>query len=263
VPKAAFFASRAEKAYRAAVAAYLGGDYRTCAALMEDVLAADATVVSAHLFAGVAASAIDDRPRAIGHLEAVAQGTHPLPDRYEEKYLPEARFSRALGVRITDSITAQAPFSELGAVLSLVELYQDGGRLEEAIGLLQQLHEAATDPLVRVSLCDLLFADQDYEGVIELSTGAANESDLDVELLHLRAAAFAAKGLGTAAIDTFRAALSKTTRRDAGLLRAVRYDRALAYEQLGQHAGAKADLERLYEVDPSYEDVRERLAAMA
>jgi len=39
--------------------------------------------------------------------------------------------------------------------------------------------------------------------------------------------------------------------------------RALAYEAAGQHGRAKQDLERVYAQDPSYEDVRERLASSA
>ena len=66
----------------------------------------------------------------------------------------------------------------------------------------------------------------------------------------------------TAATDAFRDALRKTVHRDPGLLKAVRYDRALAFEQLGQRARATADLERLYAADPGYEDVRARLSAL-
>jgi regulator of sirC expression with transglutaminase-like and TPR domain len=43
---------------------------------------------------------------------------------------------------------------------------------------------------------------------------------------------------------------------------AIRVDRGLAYEQLGQHGRARADLERVYATDPTFEDVRDRLAAL-
>lgn len=35
------------------------------------------------------------------------------------------------------------------------------------------------------------------------------------------------------------------------------------YEQLGQQKRARADLERIYSTDPSFEDVKDRLTAMA
>ena len=52
--------------------------------------------------------------------------------------------------------------------------------------------------------------------------------------MRLRGAAFVATGLTRAALDTFTAALAKTAHGDAGLPNAVRYDRALPLQRLGQ-----------------------------
>jgi tetratricopeptide (TPR) repeat protein len=259
IPKPGLFASRAEKAYQAGVLAHLADQPKQVLASFEQVLALDASATSAHLFAGIAANELDDAARAMSHLEAVIASARPLPDRYQAKYIPDRLLSLSLGVKITETITGQPPFSEFGATLALAELYQTAGRLEEAIGLLQQLHEATMEPLVRLSLCDLLFADHDYEAVVETASGVTNDSDVSVETLHLRGAALMALGHGAGAIDAFRDALSRTAGRDAGLLAVVRYDRALAYERLGQNARAKADLERIYATDPRFEDVKARL----
>ena len=107
-----------------------------------------------------------------------------------------------------------------------------------------------------------MFADADYDGVVEVTAHAKNDSDLTVALIHMRAAALSALGHQTAAFDAFKDALAKTANRDEGLLATVRYDRALAYEQAGQKAKARADFERLYGADPAYRDVRERLAVL-
>jgi hypothetical protein len=76
-----------------------------------------------------------------------------------------------------------------------------------------------------------------------------NDSDIDVETMQLRGAAFMAADHATAALETFTAALAKTANRHTGLLNVVRYDRALVYEQLGQQKRARADLERIYSTD--------------
>ena len=47
--------------------------------------------------------------------------------------------------------------------------------------------------------------------------------------------------------------------RSADLLHALRYERALAYEDLGQKSRARAEFEKLYAETPDFEDVAERL----
>ncbi len=261
IPKPGLLASVAERAYHRGLIAYLAGDYAAALESFEWLLSTDPTAASASLFAGVVANSLGDPPRAIRHLESVVRSANGLPDRYQAKFLPPG-LSLTLVVRITDSVEAAPPFGELAATLALAELYQAAGRLEDAIGLLQQLHESLPDPLVRLSLCDLLYADADYEAVIETSAGVVNESDACVEMMHLRGAAFLAMEHPTAALDTFTAALAKTSNREAQLLNAVRYDRAIVLEQLGQQKRARDDLERVYASDPEFEDVKERLAAL-
>ncbi len=262
VPRPGLLASAAEKAYHAGVLAYVRSDRAASLAAFEQVLADDPAATSAHLFAGVIAEGLGDDPRAIAHLEAMVGSGHALPDRYQAHYLADPRIDIALKVSITSAVTADLAFDELGASLSLAELYQQGGRLTEAIGLVEQIHTAVPNPIVRLSLADLLLADHDYEGAIEVTDGVTNDSDIAAEMLHIRGAAMLAQGHAQAAVDVFRAALARTAGRDPRLLTAIRFDRGLAYEQLGQHGRARADLERVYAADPTFEDIQDRLAAL-
>jgi len=66
-------------------------------------------------------------------------------------------------------------------------------------------------------------------------------------------------GLATAARDTLTAALRRKKGRSEELLRALRYERALVYEDLGQHRRSRSELEKLHAEDPDYEDVAVRL----
>ena len=261
LPKAGFFSGDGAKRYREGLVAYLSNDKATAATAFEAALVAEPTAVSAHLLAAISIDTDADMPRLIRHLEAVVATTDPFPDKLMTKFLPPGRSELALGVKVTELIMARVPVDQTSATLLLAEAYQQVHRLEEAIGLVQQLHDAnPADPAIRLSLADLLFADMDYDGVVELASGARNEDDLSVALIHLRAAALNALGHQTAAFDSFKEALAKTAKRDPELLATVRYDRALAYEQAGQKAKARADFERLYANDPGYRDVRERLA---
>jgi tetratricopeptide (TPR) repeat protein len=264
IPKPGLFAPASEKAYYQGVMAYLRQDHAAALAGFEEAASGDPASTSAHLFAGLSACMLDQDERAAHHLEAVVAAAWPLPDRLQARYMPAGFVNLAMTVKITDSITAQVPVSELAAALVLAELYQHNQRLEFAIGLIQQVHQALPNyPLVRLSLCDLLAEDHDYEAVVEISTGITNLSDVEVETLHIRAAALMALGMGTAALDAFNEALAKTTGRDAGLLNVVRFDRSLAYQQAGQRAKARADLERVYAADPTFPQIKERLAAFA
>ncbi|HJP89039.1 MAG TPA: DUF4236 domain-containing protein [Candidatus Limnocylindrales bacterium] len=264
LPKAGLFASASEKKYREGLVHYLTGNKAAAASAMEAVLAMDPRAGSAHLIAAVSIEDDAEAPRITDHLEALISSQAKFPDKYMAKFLSAAQSNLYLEVKITELIHARVPFDTSGATLLLAEAYQFQARLEDAIGIIQQLHDASpSDPAIRLSLADLLLADGDFEGVVEVTRGAANVDDLNLALIHMRAAALTALGHQTAAFEAFKDALSKTAKRDGALLNAIRYDRALAYETSGQRARAKADFERIFAVDSSYQDVRERLAALA
>jgi tetratricopeptide (TPR) repeat protein len=264
LPKPGWLAGAADKWYYEGVQAYLQGEYQRALRAFQACLAADPAAVSAHLFAALCVGKVDGPDvEQIEHLEAVVTSSDPIPDRLEQKYLPEGLVTLGMQVSITDVISGDAPFDSVGATLMLAELYQKAGRLEEAVGLIQQLHEA--DPanlVVRLSLADLYLAGLDHEGVLDAASTATNDSDVGVALLHMRAAALTDLGHMEGALASFAEALAKTAKRDPDLLKVVRYDRAFAFEKAGQPKKAKADLERLYAGDPAFLDVRERLTSL-
>jgi tetratricopeptide (TPR) repeat protein len=258
LPTPGWLASGAEKAYHRGIVAALQGDDPAALAKFETVVSQDPAIVSAHLLAATRAS-VDDAA-AVRHLEAVMESPVGMPDRLQAKYLPSevVRFT----ARITDNLAVVLPVDGMGATLLLAEFYQLTGRLEEAIGLVQQVYdENPTDPAIVLSLADLLLADQDLEGVVVVTERIDNEDDLSVATLHIRAVALFGLGRADAALEAFRNALAKTSKRDPELLLAVRYDRALILRELGQEAAARKDLERILATDGGYRDVRELLRA--
>jgi tetratricopeptide (TPR) repeat protein len=254
------FASAAEKHYHAGLIAYLRGHQAAALPLFEQTCAEDPRIASAQLLAGLSALHEGDQNRAIGHLEAVVQAPVALPDALAARYLPADRVQTSIAVKITPLVQAAVPLNRAGAVLLLAELYQATDRLEDAVGIVQQLHAAEPDdPVVRLSLADLFVAEGDFEGVVEVATPATNADDVSLATIYLRAKALLELDHRIAAFETYRLALARTTGRSLELLKAIRYDRALAYEQTGQSATARADLERLFALDPAYLDVKARL----
>jgi len=263
VPKPGWLASDTERRFHAGVVAYLAQDWQAAYAALAQVASSDDRNTSDDLLAALAAHNVGDSPAAISYMERVVASDVALPDKLMSKYLPPDRVDMALRVSVTDQVLAVVGLDSLGATLMLGEMYQRAGRLEEAIGLIQQLYDQdPDDAALRLSLADLLYADgPDYDGVLELASGITNDDDLTLATLHLGAKALEAKGLATAALDQLTACLRKTANRDDDLLTTIRYDRAALYERLGKARQARADYERVYARDPGFRDVADKVAA--
>lgn len=260
LPKPGLFAPEAEKRFYDGVQAYLKQDFPRALQAFEAASAKDTRNVSDDLFAGLVASTLEDVPKAITYLERVVQSPIELPDQLMQKYLPVGRVKLALTVAITPRVSASVGFSSLDAALLLAELYQQTDRVEEAIGLLQQLSgEVPDDVALKLSLCDLLYEDGDDEAVVAAAVGVANDSDVGLACLHLKAKALVRQGLTDAALETFSACLKRTAGRDAELLKEIRYDRAALCQANGQATRARRDWEKLYAEDPKYRDVAKRV----
>ncbi|MDQ6963735.1 MAG: tetratricopeptide repeat protein, partial [Mariprofundales bacterium] len=177
-----------------------------------------------------------------------------------------------------------------GVLLGLVEVYQRQERWEDAIACLERLLRLEPDDVVvKLSLAELLLdarpgdktnrqdsrfglAGGTPEGrepgtasvnvcrkIVRLAEGIENETPVHTALLLYKARALPGLGLLDAARDTLTAALRRKKGRSEELRRAIRYERALVYEDLGQHRRARSELEKLYAEDSDYADVAARL----
>jgi len=118
--------------------------------------------------------------------------------------------------------------------------------------------------VVKLSLAELLLdahpGDKKVcQKVVRLGEGIENETPIHATLLLYKARALRGLGLPEAARETLTVALRRKKGRPDDLLRALRYERALVYENLGQKSRARAEFEKLYAETPDYEDVAERL----
>jgi len=192
---------------------------------------------------------------------ATAAEKHSRLGRYFSKY----GISATMSLPITDEVSAHVGPDLRGVLLGLVEVYQRQERWQDAIACLEKLRRLEpNDVVVKLSLAELLLdahpGDKNVcQKVVRLVEGIENETTIHAALMLYKAKALRHLGLATAARDTLTAALRRKKGRSGDLLRALRYERALVYEELGQRQRARSELEKLYAEAPDYEDVAGRL----
>jgi tetratricopeptide (TPR) repeat protein len=255
-PKAGLLASSAEKHFVKGVTAYMQGRYQDAVEVLREVMNRDAAQahVAEELFAGMSLIALERLDEAIPLLETVVASNEELPDALMQKY----RVGGEMRLSITPSVVAQLPLSHVGAGLLLAELYQQTGKSDRAIELLESLGSIAADPIFALSLAEVYAERSAWTDVIRVSKGFANSDDATCQLMALRANALYQLGLADAAVSASKEAL-RSKKRLPELLHHARYVRALAYEATGKKALARKDLERIYAEDSGFLDVEQRL----
>ena len=191
----------------------------------------------------------------------IAAENHRRLGRYFNKY----GISATMSLPITDAVSVHVGPDLRGVLLGLVEAWQGLQRWEDAITCLERLRQLEPDDVVvKLSLAELLLEASPgdrrvYKKVVRLAKDIENETPVHTALLYYKAKALHGLGLLDAARDTLTVALRRKKGRSGELLRALRYERILVYEALGQHRRARSELEKLYAEMPDYEDVATRL----
>lgn len=170
-----------------------------------------------------------------------------------------------LHLPITEEIVVEAIPGLRSALLGLVEVYQSLKRWQDALTCLERLRTLEpNNVLVKVSLAELMLDArpgdrQVCHRIVRLAEGIENDSEIHAALLLYKARALRCLGLLDAARQTLSGVLRKTRNRSEMLLLALRYERGLVYEELGQANNARKEFERIYAESPLYEDVARRL----
>ncbi|MCA1635667.1 MAG: DUF4236 domain-containing protein [Acidobacteria bacterium] len=253
IPAPGFFAPGHEKQFVKALNAFNSGD--NVSALEHFFAAASEEPGAAICAAFMLSEREGESNRAVALLEGVVGTEEQFPTELMRKYLDSAR----LPVRITPSVEASVPAGALAATLLLVELYQERGRIDDAIGLLEELEELAGDPVLTLSLCELYASRGVWDGVIERAKAVEPSDDVTLETRIFYARAMQAKGLHEAAVEVFTNALRKKKNRSPSLLREAAYWRAVSYSELGRKTQAGREFQKLYAEAPDFRDVARRL----
>ncbi len=202
-----------------------------------------------------------ERLHEAGQCLTAAAQKHEELGRYFAKYQLDAITS----IPLTDEVVAHVGPDLRGVLLGLVEVYQGLERWKDAVATLERLLRIEPDDVVvKLSVAEVLLDakpdDPDMcQRVVHFAEGVDNETPIHAALLLYKARALRGLGLLDAARNTLTTALRRKKDRPGDLLRALRYERALVYEALGNGRRARKDLERLYAQAPGYEDVAHRL----
>ncbi len=166
---------------------------------------------------------------------------------------------------ITEDVVAYIQPNENGVLLALAEAYQHEGQPDLAIQTLRRLHKNdPEDIVVHLSLAELLdqrypMAEQAQQQIVQLAEDVHNESPIHAALMYYRARALRKLNLLEGAGDTLNKALRRKKGYPNDLLLALRYERALVYEAMGQDKRARQEFQKVYAEAPSYEDVAAKL----
>lgn len=211
--------------------------------------------------AGALALSLDKYSESLDYLQKAAAKKDQLGERFRKYGL-----ASEVEVPITEEISVLQEADERGLTLLLAEAYQHTGDMEKATEAMRDLLKLIPpeDIVARLSLVEML---SDTKGddvetckeIIALVGDIPNETPFHSLLLLYKARALRQLGLNDVAKKTLNDALRRKKDRDANILNALRYERALLLETMGQAADARKDLETIFAADPHFEDVAERL----
>jgi tetratricopeptide (TPR) repeat protein len=203
-------ASGYEKAFHKAVQAFSRGDADDALRLFRDSSEKDTKdrALANDLFAGIISAQVHQDDDAISFLEQVVTSERSLPDELMEKYVPGG----GIELPVTESLSVEVPFGSLAAALVLAEVYQRNGRLDDAIGLLQQLVDVdAADPFLIASLCDLYAEQGAWDDIVEVAAGTTNDDDATLQIRIFQAGALQEQGMNDAALEVYKDALKPSS----------------------------------------------------
>jgi tetratricopeptide (TPR) repeat protein len=249
------FASATEKRFARGIAAYAAGRPVDALALFREASERDGDnrTSADDLMCGLVLLTVDeDAGAAATHLERVVASDNPLPDKLISTYAPGLRFV----VEVSNGVRIVAAATSVLAVEMLARAYHQLGRTDEAIGLIQKLHDVdPADPWVILQLCMYHAKEREWDEIVHVAAQVTNADDLTCSIVNARAEALIELGLNDAAYEASKDAL-RSKKRLPGVLHEARYLRARALQHLGRLAMARKELEKLYAEAPDYEDVQ-------
>lgn len=169
-------------------------------------------------------------------------------------------------IDITPEFQLVLPPGHQGVTLALVEALQASNDPVRALRLLQhERQHHPDDPLLALSYAELAWdtwkhEERALEAVVQITDGFENESAVHAAILLYRSRAMRELNQLQSARAIILSATRRTKDRPKDLLHALRYERALVHEALGESTAAKKELARIHAENSQYLDVAARLS---
>jgi predicted Zn-dependent protease len=193
-------------------------------------------------------------------MDFAAKG-HKRLGEYFQKYQTDPHIT----IDINEEFSVHAGPTLRAVRLGMVEAYEQLEQLEKARGVLEDLLKSnPEDAIAKVSLVEILYdhaddANENLKQVIRLTQGTENESEPEACLLLYQARAWRGLGVPEEAQNALSKAIRRTKDRSDELIKAIRYERVLLFEELEDEKAAKREAARLFAMDADYEDIADRL----
>ncbi len=170
--------------------------------------------------------------------------------------MPYLSFSFFPGAR------AGVTLSQGGVRFLLAHLYREMEAYEPSSELLEELVLGSEDPFLLLELVELIFGSGEYDQVVEVLHDVENLSPIHTLLLFYLTRSLEVLEVPYLALVAYNKALKRKKDRDPGLLKVIRYHRALLYQKMGRRRRYRQELEILMDEDPHYMDVGKRMLEM-
>ena len=243
--KPGIMASRAEKAFHAAVAS--GDAEAILAAAGQHPKYRDAGNTIAGLL--LLESSLD---RGMSLLEEAVSGQQDIgTDHFVRQYLPEA----GLSVVIAAGVVVHLPLQRNSLILLLAELLQAREEFDGAIDLLTGAEQTSH---IRLSLTELFYESGRFQHVLDLTEGVYNDDDITALMLAYRGRALKELGREDDAI-TVLARVLEYPNRAASIKAIALVGRGMIYQERRENALAETDFRQALLEVPDDEEARQHI----
>ncbi len=173
------------------------------------------------------------------------------------KYFDKYNVTIGGRLKVTEELIINVMNDITGLTLLAAEIYQDAGRINEAIKILKK-SDLIDDRLVKLSLGELYYENGEYENCIDTLQGIDNVDELGTVALLYLAFSFRELDLYDSAVETLRRALRRKKDRSEELLLTCRFELAETFTAMGEKRKAKVEYEKVAAVDSKFRDALQK-----